>query len=80
MRRNPESVVEKGQVYTLTIEGHGKQGDGIAKLDGLAIIVKQPEGPPCEIDRTYEVKITGVGKSAAFGEVIQDVTEQVSKE
>jgi predicted RNA-binding protein with TRAM domain len=58
-------VVEEGKEYKLTIVDMGKQGDGIARLQGLVIFV--PGAKPGE---EVDVRIKKVGRNCAFAEKI----------
>jgi len=59
-----EKPVDEGDVVELEIEDLGSKGDGIARIDGFVIFV-----PGGEVDETYEVEITSVGRKFAFGEI-----------
>lgn len=60
---------QKNQIVTLPIEGYSSEGDGIARLEGMAVFVKGAlRGEVCR------VKLLKVGKSAAWGKVEQVVT------
>ena len=55
---------KKNQCYTLPIEGYSSEGDGIARLNGMAIFVKGAiQGETCRI------KLLKVGRTAAWGKV-----------
>ena len=59
----------KNQVCDLRIEGYSSDGDGIARLNGMAVFVKGAiAGERCR------VKLLKVGKSAAWGRIEQVVT------
>ncbi len=58
-------IVEEGKEYKVTIVDMGKQGDGIARLQGLVIFV--PGAKPGE---EMEVRIKKVGRNCAFAEKI----------
>jgi len=64
-RSNAPPVVEEGKEYKLTIVDMGKQGDGIARLQGLVIFV--PGAKPGE---EVEVRIKKVGRNCAFAEKV----------
>lgn len=60
---------QKNQIVTLTIDAYSSEGDGIARLDGMAVFVKGAlRGEVCR------VKLLKVGKTAAWGKVEQVVT------
>ena len=57
---------KKNQCYTLPIEGYSSEGDGIARLNGMAVFVKGSiQGETCR------VKLLKVGRTAAWGKVEQ---------
>lgn len=66
---------QKNKIYPLEIEGYSSEGDGVARLDGMAVFVKGAlQGELCR------VKLLKVGKTAAWGKVEQVVrpsTERV---
>lgn len=58
------STARKNQSFTITIEGYSSDGDGVARLDGMAVFVKGAiRGETCR------VKLLKVGKTAAWGKV-----------
>lgn len=58
--------VSEGDRVTVTIEDVGKQGDGVAKVEGLVIFV-----PDTQEGDEVEIEITGVGERVAWGEVVE---------
>ena len=55
---------QKNQIFDLTIDNYSSEGDGIARLDGMAVFVKCAlRGERCR------VKLLKVGKTAAWGRV-----------
>jgi predicted RNA-binding protein with TRAM domain len=64
-RSNGPAAVEEGKEYHITIVDTGKQGDGIARLQGLVIFV--PGAKPGE---EMDVRIKKVGRNCAFAEKI----------
>lgn len=58
-------VVEEGKEYKVSIVDMGKQGDGIARMQGLVIFV--PGAKPGE---EIDVRIKKVGRNCAFAEKI----------
>ena len=67
-RRQPsrEPPVEEGDVRTVTIEGLGDQGDGIARVDrGYVVIV-----PDTEVGDEVEIEISELHDNFAMGRVI----------
>ena len=60
---------QKNQIFDLTIDNYSSEGDGIARLDGMAVFVKGAlRGERCR------VKLLKVGKTAAWGRAEQVVT------
>ncbi len=60
-----DKPVAEGDVVELEIEDLGSKGDGIARVEGFVIFV-----PGGEVDETYDVEITSVGRKFAFGEIV----------
>ena len=66
---------QKNQIVTLNIDAYSSEGDGIARLDGMAVFVKGAlRGEMCR------VKLLKVGKTAAWGKVEQVVTPSVERQ
>jgi predicted RNA-binding protein with TRAM domain len=61
----PNAPVEEGKKYKVEIMDLGRQGDGIAKIDGFVIFV-----PNVEKGEKCEVKVTKVLRSCAFAEKV----------
>ncbi len=62
----PPSKFVQGQVYTLTIEGYGSDGAGVARLEGMVVFVSGAvRGETCR------VRLTHVGRSALWGAVVE---------
>ncbi len=60
-----DKPVAEGDVVELEIQDLGSKGDGIARVEGFVIFV-----PGGEVDETYDVEITSVGRKFAFGEIV----------
>jgi predicted RNA-binding protein with TRAM domain len=58
--------VEVGNTYTVKIEDIGKEGDGIARVDGFVVFVSNVQK-----DQEVKVIITKVLKRFAFAEVAE---------
>jgi len=67
MTETVKPPIKEGDVLSLTCISKGKKGDGIFKVDKFVVIV-----PDTEIDETYEVEITKVFSTVAFGAVVQE--------
>jgi len=63
--RSAPSAVKEGEQYKVRIEDVGKQGDGIARVQGLVVFV--PGAKPGE---EIDVKVIRVGKNCAFAEKV----------
>jgi predicted RNA-binding protein with TRAM domain len=57
--------VETGKEYTVDITDTGRDGDGIARIGGLVIFVKNAKAG----DKNIKIKINSVGSRFATGEV-----------
>ena len=62
--------VETGKEYTVDITDTGKSGDGIARISGLVIFVKNAKAG----DKNVKVKINSISSRFATAEVISDQT------
>jgi predicted RNA-binding protein with TRAM domain len=62
--------VEIGKEYTVDITDTGRGGDGIARITGLVIFVKNTKAG----DKNVKIKITSVGSRFATAEVVTDST------
>lgn len=61
-----DKPVSEGEIVELEIEDLGSKGDGIARVEGFVVFV-----PGGEVDETYDVEITSVGRKFAFGEIAE---------
>ena len=59
--------VETGKEYTVDITDTGRSGDGIAKINGLVIFVKNAKVG----DKNVKVKINSISSRFATAEVIK---------
>ncbi len=57
--------VEEGKEYDVTIEDTGKEGDGVAKIDGLVVFV-----PDTSVGDDITIKIKKVSRNVAFAEKV----------
>jgi predicted RNA-binding protein with TRAM domain len=75
--RNPP--VQEGNTYTVKVESTGREGDGIAKIDGFVIFI-----PGAKVGEELEVRINKVTRRVGFAEKLdsegvetpQEVTEE----
>ena len=69
-RSEPKSSpVKEGQTIKVKIVDVGKQGDGMARVEGLIIFVKGGK-----VGEELDVKVTRVTKNAAFAERVAPPT------
>ncbi len=57
------SSIEEGKVYDVTIEGKGREGDGIAKVEGMVVFVQD-----AEVGENVKIKIDRVARRCAFAQ------------
>ncbi len=57
--------VKEGETYQVKIESIGREGDGIAKIDGFVVFV-----PGGQVGDEIDVKISKVTRRVAFGEKV----------
>ena len=60
--------VETGKVYTVDITDTGRSGDGIARVDGLVIFVKNAK----KGNKDIKIKIKSVGSRFATAEIVSN--------
>ena len=60
--------VETGKEYTVDITDNGREGDGIARLDGLVIFVKNAK----KGNKDIKIKIKSVGSRFATAEIVSN--------
>ncbi|MFZ0556524.1 MAG: TRAM domain-containing protein [Nitrososphaeraceae archaeon] len=63
--------VETGKEYTVDVTDKGREGDGIAKVDGLVIFIKNAK----KGDKNIKIKIISVGSRFATAEVVAGSTD-----
>jgi predicted RNA-binding protein with TRAM domain len=63
--------VEAGKEYTVDIIAIGKSGDGMAKIRGFVIFVKNTKAG----DKNIKIKIDSVGNRLATAHVITDSSD-----
>jgi predicted RNA-binding protein with TRAM domain len=62
--------VETGKEYTVDVTDNGREGDGIARVNGLVIFVKNAKRG----DKNIKIKINSVGSRFANAELVADST------
>ena len=63
--------VETGKEYSVDITDNGREGDGIARITGLVIFVKNAKAG----DKNVKIKINSVGSRFATAEVAAGSTD-----
>jgi len=66
--RNPP--VKEGETYKVKIESMGREGDGIAKIEGFVVFV-----PGAKVGEELDVRIHKVTRRVAFGEKVVESKE-----
>ena len=57
--------VKEGETYQVKIESIGREGDGIAKIDGFVVFI-----PGVQVGDELDIKINKVTRRVAFGEKV----------
>ncbi|MDR2544353.1 MAG: TRAM domain-containing protein [Methanobrevibacter sp.] len=73
-RQERSCPVDVGTTYTLKIEDQGKDGDGIARVDGFVVFV-----PGAEVGQEVSVKINATRRKFGFGEIVDEEEEIVEE-
>ena len=63
--------VETGKEYTVDVTDTGRSGDGVARIEGLVIFVKNAKAG----DKNIKIKINSVGDRFATAEVAAGSTD-----
>lgn len=66
MRYGSNVPVSVGETYEVKIENIGREGDGIARIEGFVVFV-----PNTKVGDRVKIKITKVSRRVAFGEVVR---------
>ncbi|MCD6209710.1 MAG: TRAM domain-containing protein [Methanophagales archaeon] len=66
-RRGPSSPINVGDVYDVQIEDVGREGDGIARVEGFVVFV-----PNTKKGDNVKVRISKVSRRVGFGEVVSE--------
>lgn len=61
-----DAPVSVGEEHYVTIEGTGRSGDGIAKIEGFIIFV-----PNAKKGDEVKIKITETKRNLGFGELVE---------
>ena len=63
--------VETGKEYTVDVTDTGRSGDGVARIEGLVIFVKNAKAG----DKNIKIKINSVGDRFATAEIAAGSTD-----
>jgi predicted RNA-binding protein with TRAM domain len=66
-RRGFSSPINVGDTYDVKIEEVGREGDGIARIEGFVVFV-----PNTKKGESVKVRITKVSRRVGFGEVVTE--------
>jgi predicted RNA-binding protein with TRAM domain len=66
-RRGFTAPINVGETYDVTIEDVGREGDGIARVEGFVIFV-----PNTQKGDAVKIRVTKVSRRVAFGEVVTE--------
>ncbi|MGC9444109.1 MAG: TRAM domain-containing protein [Candidatus Methanospirareceae archaeon] len=66
-RRGFAAPINVGETYDVTIEDVGREGDGIARIEGFVVFV-----PNTQKGDTVKIRVTKVSRRVAFGEVVTE--------
>jgi predicted RNA-binding protein with TRAM domain len=61
-----KATVREGEVYRVSIRDLGKQGDGMARVEGMVVFVRG-----AKVGEELEVRITKVSGNSAFAEKVE---------
>ena len=66
-RRGFSSPVNVGETYNVKIEDVGREGDGIARIEGFVVFV-----PNTKKGESVKIRVTKVSRRVAFAEVVAE--------
>ncbi|MDI6811082.1 MAG: TRAM domain-containing protein [archaeon] len=66
-RRGFSSPVNVGETYDVKIEDVGREGDGIARVEGFVVFV-----PNTKKGESVKIRVTKVSRRVAFAEVVAE--------
>ena len=58
--------VKEGNTYKVKVESIGREGDGIAKIEGFVVFI-----PGAQVGEELDIKINKVTRRVAFGEKVE---------
>ena len=59
--------INVGETYDVTIEDVGREGDGIARIEGFVVFV-----PNTNKGDSVKIRVTKISRRVAFGEVVTE--------
>lgn len=60
---------EEGGTYDFRVDAKGARGEGIGKIGGLVVVVKNGR---TRIGNTYKIKLTKIYRTFAYGEITEE--------
>lgn len=66
--------VETGKEYTVDITDTGREGDGVTRISGLVIFVRNAKAG----DKNVKIKINSVGSRFATAGIVLDSTDKTT--
>lgn len=66
--------VNEGNTYKVKVESIGREGDGIAKVDGFVVFI-----PGTKVGEELDVRINKVTRRVAFGERVEEKAPEESE-
>ena len=66
-RRGPSAPLNVGDTYDVKIEEVGREGDGIARIEGFVVFV-----PNTKKGDSVKIRITKVSRRVGFAEVVAE--------
>ena len=66
-RRGFSAPINVGETYDVTIEDVGREGDGIARVEGFVVFV-----PNTNKGDSVKIRVTKVSRRVAFAEVVTE--------
>lgn len=67
-------MLKKNESYRAAVSGFTSEGLGVCRVEGVAVFV--PNAAP---DETYDLRITHVGKHAAYGKIVNIITKSPAR-
>ena len=67
-------MLKKNEIYRAAVDGFTSEGQGVCRVEGVAVFV--PNAAPGEV---YDLRITHVGKHAAYGKIVNIITKSPAR-